>query len=69
MSGDHVMEVLLNEVSEDGLIAEPASSEWAESPEIALISAIADKATPKTLPSYCLPLPPFLGLFAISVLS
>lgn len=57
---DHVMEVLLNDVSES---CESSDSGWTESPEIAVISDVTDEVTPKTLPSYC------LGLSAISMLS
>jgi hypothetical protein len=63
LSGDRIMEVLFNEESEGGLIPECDSNESSDSerpgsPEIALISDVADEATPDTVPS-CLPLPPF----------
>lgn len=63
MSGDCIMGVLFNEDSENDLISESDSSESSdperlESPEIVLISAVADEAITKTLPSHCLPLTP-----------
>jgi hypothetical protein len=65
VSGDHIMEELFNEYSEDNLIPESdssessESSEWPESPEIALISDVSDEASHKTSQSYCLPLQQF----------
>jgi hypothetical protein len=64
LSGDHIMEVLFNTDSEDDLIPDSDSSrssgiERPESPEISVISDISHEATHKTLPSHCLPLPPF----------
>jgi hypothetical protein len=58
LSGNHIVEVFFNE---DDLIPESDynesnDNEKTKSPEIALISDIADKATPETLPGYCLPL-------------
>jgi hypothetical protein len=63
-SGDHIMEMLFNEDSEDSLnpesnSSESSDSEMPESPEIALMSDIADEATPETSPSYSPHLPPF----------
>jgi hypothetical protein len=64
LSGDHIMEVLFNEDSEDGLITECNLNESSDierpgSPEIALISDFADEATPDTLPSCYPPFAPF----------
>jgi hypothetical protein len=58
------MEVLSNEGYEDGLILEfdssqSRNSERPESPEIAMISNVSNETTPKTSPSFCLPLPQF----------
>jgi hypothetical protein len=58
------MEILFNEDSQDDLIPQCDSydlsdSERPGSPEITLISDVADEATPETLPSCCLPPPPF----------
>jgi hypothetical protein len=66
LSGDHIMEELFNEYSEDNLIPESDSgessdSERPESPEIALISDVSDEATPKTSQNYCLSLQPFIA--------
>jgi hypothetical protein len=53
-----MIELLLNEVSEDNLIPEFNSSklsdsERPESPEIALIGDVADEATPEASPIDC----------------
>jgi hypothetical protein len=65
------MEVLLNEDSEDCLIPkcncnESSDSERSESPKIALISDVADGATPETLPSRCPRLPPFTANISLN---
>jgi hypothetical protein len=58
-SGDRITEVLFNEGFEDDLIPESVStkssdSERPESPDTALISDVADQATPETSPRYLL---------------
>jgi hypothetical protein len=64
LRGDHIMKVLFNADSEDDLIpysdsSQSSGSERPESTAIFVISDILDEATPKTLPSHCLPLPAF----------
>jgi hypothetical protein len=64
LSGDHIMEVLFNEDSDHNLIPETdfnesSDNEKPESPEIILITDVADEAIPETSPGYCPPFPPF----------